>query len=183
MDGRTTQAPHHGRRRLANQLGLDLLLGGAMTGLLALGGAALIEANPANDPGSALYCTAFQVGSPRSASTRIQLYNAGPERAGVRLDFVDHDGRDSQTIGYSPILDPSESGEFAFRTPPLGAAVKLVTPGRNLQATVELHFEDGALPEIRTSIPCLPGASPQGNRSDAGGPLGAAPSGPGRGAD
>jgi hypothetical protein len=158
MDRPFAQAPRHGRRLVPHRVGLDLLVAGLTTGLLTLAGAALIGASPANDPGAALSCTAFEVGSPRAASTHIYLYNAGSERAGARLDFVDHEGRDSQAIGYTPILDPSESSEFVFRTPALGATVKLATPGRNLQARVELHFEDGAVPEIRTPIQCLPGA-------------------------
>jgi hypothetical protein len=121
------------------------------SGLLTLAGAALIEPNPAIDPAPSLSCTAFQVGSPHAANTRIQLYNAGPERAGVRLDFVDDDGRDSQTVGYNPILDPSTSSEFVFRTPPRGAAVKLSWSSRTMHASTEILRDDG--PPLRSARP------------------------------
>jgi hypothetical protein len=141
-------------RVLLHRLGLELLAGGLLTGFLTLAGAALIEVRPATETEPSPNCTAFRVGSPRPANTHIHLQNVGPERMYVRLDFVDHDGRDAQTIGYNPILNPSESGDFVFRTPALGAAVKLASSERSLQASVEIHYEDDIPPEVRKAIPC-----------------------------
>jgi hypothetical protein len=148
------QEREHSRRALLSRLGLELLAGGLLTGFLTLAGAALIEVRPATDTEPAPNCTAFRVGSPRTANTHIHLQNVGPERMYVRLDFIDHDGRDAQTIGYNPILNPSESGDFVFSTPALGAAVKLTSSGRSLQASTEIRFEDDTLPEVRKAIPC-----------------------------
>jgi hypothetical protein len=148
------QEREHSCRVLLHRLGLELLAGGLLTGFLTLAGAALIGVSPAIETEPSPNCTAFQVGSPFAAHTHIQLQNDGPERIYVRLDFVDHDGRDAQPIGYNPILNPSESSAFVFRTPALGAAVKLTSSGRNLQASTEIRFEDDTLPEIRKAIPC-----------------------------
>jgi hypothetical protein len=174
------RGPSPDRRVLPSSFVLQLILGGVMTGLLTLAGAALIEPNPALDPAPSLSCTAFQVGSPHPANTRIQLDNAGPERAGVRLDFVDQDGLYSQTVGYNPILNPSTSSEFVFRTPPLGAAVKLSSSGGSLHSRTEILRDDGAPPEIRTASPYLPSdtGSGHGDRPNTGGPQGAAPTAP-----
>ena len=154
MDRPMAQGREHSRRVLPGRLGLDLLFGGVMTGLLALAGAALIEASRPLDSESSPSCIAFQIGSPRAASTHVHVHNDGSERIYVRLDFVDHNGQDAQTIGYNPILQPSESGEFVFTTPALGAAVKLIASGRGLQAGVQIHYEDSTSPEIRRAIGC-----------------------------
>ena len=154
MDRPLLRAREHSRHVLPSCLGLDLLLGGVMTGLLALAGATLLEASRPIDIESSPTCIAFQVGSPRAASTHVHVHNDGSERIYVRLDFVDHNGQDAQPIGYNPILQPSESSEFAFTTPALGAAVKLIASGRGLQAGVQIHYDDSPSPEIRRAIGC-----------------------------
>jgi hypothetical protein len=154
MDRPIAQGRDYSRRVLTRCPGLDLLLGGVMTGLLALTGAALIEASRPFDVESSPRCIAYQVGSPRAASTHVHVHNDGPERIYVRLDFVDHNGQAAQPLGYNPILQPSESGEFVFTTPALGAAVKLISSGRGLRAGVQIHYEDSTSPEIRRAIGC-----------------------------
>jgi hypothetical protein len=139
---------------------LGLLFAGLMHGLLALAGAALIGSSairedPVVGEDPSLSCTAFQVGSPFAADTQLHLENAGRERISVRLDFVDHEGRSAQTVGYNPVLEPSASSVFVFRAPPLGAAIKLISPGGNLHASVAIVRDDGAPPELRTASGCL----------------------------
>src|SRR5688572_4711390 len=102
------------RPRLSGRLVLELVFGGVITGLLTLAGVVLIDTGPAIVQASAPSCTAFEVGGPSDASTRIQIHNAGAELVHVRLEFVDLDGDDAQTHGYGPILDPSQSHEIVF---------------------------------------------------------------------
>jgi hypothetical protein len=154
MDRPMAQARDHSRRVPPSRLGLELLVGGLITGLLVLAGGALIEASPGIDSGSSSTCIAFQVGSARFANTYIHLQNDGPERINVRLDFVDHDGRAAQTIGYNPILNPSESGEFVFRTPALGATVRLTSSGSSLLTNTEIRYDDDTPLEVRKPIAC-----------------------------
>jgi hypothetical protein len=159
-------APRGGalRRRprwLPGTFTLGLLLAGLTTGLLTLGGAAVIG-DPAVGEDRSPSCTALHVGSRHAADTHLHLENAGPERTAVRLDFVDHDGRDYQAVGYSPILEPWASGDFVFRTPALGAAVTLSSSGTDLRASAEILRDDGAAPEIRTAGSCRsPSVLPQ----------------------
>jgi hypothetical protein len=180
MDRRMAQAREQSRRVLPSRLGLELLLGGLITGLLTLAGAALIDARPVIDPGPAVRCTAFQVGSPHAANTRIQLYNAGPTHMRVRLDFVDYDGLDSQDIGYNSTLDSAEYREFVFRTPALGAAVELVSWGGDVTASAEILRDDRAPAEVRTPASCPPRGTGRSDQPNAGGPQGAASMAPGR---
>jgi hypothetical protein len=147
--------PSGPRRVLSSSFTLALLGAGLMTSLLTLAGGALIEETPAVEERPSLGCSAFQVGSPHAANTHVHLENGGPERIHVQLYFVDHDGRNSQTIGYNPILEPWASSDFMFRTPALGAAVELISSGRNLHARTEIRRDDGASPESRKAIGCL----------------------------
>jgi len=130
---------------------LGLIFAALMTGLFTLGGAALLEhrvlgegAVAGEDP--PLSCTAFQVGSPHAADTHIHLKNAGPESISVRLDFVDDSGLGSWAATAGRHLEPWASHEVAFRTPALGAAVKLTSPGWDLRAGAEIRRDDGGPP-------------------------------------
>jgi hypothetical protein len=132
----------------------QMILASLVTGgLIRVGAGLLGEAATVQDD-TGLSCVAFQVGSPRAADTRINLVNDGPTPIVVRLDSVDHDGLDARPIGYIPSLDAGASSSFVFRTPALGVAVKLVSPGRNLRASVEIRHDDGEPGEIRKAIPC-----------------------------
>jgi hypothetical protein len=129
-----------------------------MAGLLTLAGTALIGEHRAIGEDPALSCTAFQVGSHFAGNTHIHLENAGPDRTEVRVYFVDHDGRYSHSVGYAPVLNPWAAGELMFRTPALGAAVKIISSGTSLHAGVEILRDDGAPTEIRDASGCLAGS-------------------------
>src|SRR5205085_182631 len=97
----------------------------------------------------------FQVGSPHVATTHLHLDNGGRERIDVRLDYLDENGLDSPIQGNIPVLDPGVSLDFMFRTPALGAAVRLVSSAEGLHASVTIHRDDGEPAESRRAFLCF----------------------------
>lgn len=143
-------------------LGLILvgLLAGLFGGLLTLAGAALIGETPAVVEGPAPSCTAFWVGSPHAARTRIHLENVGPERDSVRFDFADGTGIAPRIAVSGRGMAPWAFDDLEFRTPALGVFVELTSPGRNLRATVVVLRDDGAPPQGRDAAPCRDTSAP-----------------------
>jgi len=152
MTGHPVMAPV---RRVLNNLSLGLILAGLTTGVLTLVGGTYLEraAVVADNPWDR--CIGFQVGGPHAATTHLHLDNGGRERIDVRFDYLDENGLDSPIQGDIPALDQGVSSDLMFRTPALGAAVRLVSSAKGLRASMTIHRDDGEPAESRRAFLCL----------------------------
>lgn len=152
MAGHPVMAPV---RRVLNSFSLGLILAGLTTGVLTLVGGTYLEraAAVADDPWDR--CMGFQVGAPYAATAHLHLDNGGRERINVRLDYLDENGLASPIQSGIPALDPGVSSDLMFRTPALGAAVRLVSSATGLHASVTIHRDDGEPAESRRAFLCF----------------------------
>jgi hypothetical protein len=167
--GAARPSPSHA----AEHVPLALILAGAAWGLLALVGAALLEPSPPRSEGTAIVatnlpgdCIFLRVGSPHEGLTRIHLENPEPATTRVDIEWEREYGVQRPAIDRDVSLAPWASQVIEFRTPALGAGVRLLSSSTTLRARLELLREGEAAPEYRPAHGCLGPQAYTGGQAD-----------------
>jgi hypothetical protein len=120
-----------------------------------MGTGLLIGETPASaqDPGD--YCVGVQVGSSYAADTSLYLQHNGPVPVWVDFDWSNEYGVAPATTDTRRSIPPGPPTLIVFRTPALGASLRLRSDTPNLHANAVIQHDDGTDPETRYSFLCL----------------------------
>jgi hypothetical protein len=140
--------------RLSRTL-LAFLCAGGVVGLLTMGVGQLIGETPASAQDTGDYCVGVQVGSSYAADTSLYLQHNGSGPVWVDFDWRNEYGVAPATTDTRRSIPPGPPTIIVFRTPALGASLRLRSPVPIRYAKAVIQHDDGTDSETRYSFLCL----------------------------
>jgi hypothetical protein len=134
---------------------LAFLCAGSLVGLLTIGAGQLIGGTPASAQDTGDSCVGVQVGSSHAADTFLYLQHNGPAPVWVDFDWSNEYGVAPATTDTRRSIPPGPPAVIVFRTPALGASLRLRSSVPIRYAKAVIQHDDGTDPETRYAFLCL----------------------------